>query len=49
MSYHEIAEKTGISIKTVDDYRDLLFKRFNVSNRVSLAMFAVQNGLTDII
>lgn len=49
MSYHEIAEKMGISIKTVDNYRDLLFKRFNVSNRVGLAMIAVQNGLTDII
>jgi len=49
LTYLEIARKMGISIKTADNYRDMLFKRFNVTNRVGLAMFAIQNGLTDIL
>jgi DNA-binding NarL/FixJ family response regulator len=49
LSYQGIANKMKISIKTVDNYRDMLFKRFNVTNRIGLLIFAVQNGLTDII
>ncbi|MFN8288945.1 MAG: response regulator transcription factor [Chitinophagaceae bacterium] len=45
MTYQEIAEKMHLSPKTIDGYRDALFKRFNVKSRVGLAMYAVKNGL----
>jgi DNA-binding NarL/FixJ family response regulator len=49
LSYKEIADKMGISIKTVDNYRDMIFKRFNVTTRIGLVIFSAQNGITDII
>ena len=45
MTYSQIAEKMSLSPKTIDGYREALFQRFSVKNRVSLAMFAVRNGL----
>jgi len=49
LPYYNIAYKMGISIKTVDNYRDKLFKRFNVTTRIGLVIFAAQNGITDLI
>jgi len=48
LTYFEIAEKMILSPKTIDGYRDSLFKKFNVTNRVGLAMFAVKNGLVKL-
>jgi two-component system invasion response regulator UvrY len=44
-TYHQIADKMRLSPKTIDGYREDLFKRFNVKSRVVLALFAVRNGL----
>ena len=49
LSYNEIAQEMDISIKTANNYRDLLCERFNLSNRLELVLFAVQNGITDIL
>jgi two-component system, NarL family, invasion response regulator UvrY len=45
LTYKKIAEKMTVSEKTVEGYRESLFQRFTLKNRVSLAMFAVRNGL----
>ncbi len=45
LTYAQIAERMSLSVKTVEGYRENLFQRFKLKNRVSLAMFAVRNGL----
>jgi DNA-binding NarL/FixJ family response regulator len=45
MGYKEIAAEMGLSTRTVEGYRDELFRKLDVSSRVGLAMFAVKNGL----
>jgi two-component system invasion response regulator UvrY len=49
MTYKEIAEKMFLSPKTVDGYRSDLFARFKLKNRVGLVLFALRNGLVNII
>lgn len=44
-TYKEIAEEMNISPRTVDGYRDELFKKLNVLSRVGLVIFAIKNGL----
>jgi DNA-binding NarL/FixJ family response regulator len=48
-TYKEIAEQMHIGIKTVENHRDVLFNKLNVNNRTALVIFAIQNGLTDIL
>ena len=48
MTYSEIADKMRLSPKTIDGYREALFQRFQVRNRVGLAMFAVKNELVKL-
>ncbi len=45
LSYSQIAEKTGTTVKSVEGHRDNLFRKLNTNSRVSLAMFAMQFGL----
>jgi two-component system, NarL family, invasion response regulator UvrY len=48
LTYHQIADKMNLSPKTIDGYRESLFHKFSVKNRVSLAMYAVKNGLVKL-
>jgi len=48
LTYQEIADKMHLSPKTIDGYRETLFRRFNVKNRVGLAMHAVKNKLVKV-
>jgi DNA-binding NarL/FixJ family response regulator len=48
MTYQQIADRMNLSPKTIDGYRDALFQRFKVKNRVSLAIHAVKTGLVKI-
>ena len=48
LSYAQIAEKIGTTTRSVEGYRDSLFKKLNTNSRVSLAMFAVQFGLVPV-
>lgn len=43
----EVADAYGISIKTVNTYRDRLLKKLNLRNTIELARFAIQNRLVD--
>lgn len=45
MTYIEIAAQMNVSPKTIDNYREALFQKFNVKSRVSLAVHAIKNGL----
>ncbi|MCK0129973.1 response regulator transcription factor [Flavobacteriaceae bacterium F08102] len=45
MTYKEIAVVMNLSPKTVDGYRDQLFKKLNVKNRIGLAVYAIKNNL----
>lgn len=48
MPYTEIAKEMFVSPKTIDGYRESLFQKFSVKNRVALAMYAVKHGLVQI-
>jgi DNA-binding NarL/FixJ family response regulator len=48
LTYQEIAEKMLLSPKTIDGYRESLFQRFNVTNRVTLVVYAIKHGLIKI-
>ena len=45
MTYKDIANNMQVSPRTVDGYRDDLFKKLNVQSRVGLVIFAIKNGL----
>ncbi|WP_298739140.1 response regulator transcription factor [uncultured Chitinophaga sp.] len=44
-SYQEIAKEMFVSERTVDGYREAVFKKLNVSTRVGLVLYAVKNNL----
>lgn len=43
LTYHEIAEKMEVSVRTVDGYRDHLFKQFNVTNKTSMVLYGLKH------
>jgi DNA-binding NarL/FixJ family response regulator len=45
MSYMQIAGKMGVTVKSVDWYRESLFKKLNVASRSGLVICAIQFGL----
>jgi DNA-binding NarL/FixJ family response regulator len=47
-TYSEIAKEMFLSERTIDGYRDTLFKKLNVTTRVGLVMYAIKNGLVKI-
>lgn len=47
-TYKEIADDMFISPKTVDGYRDSLFKKFGVSNRIGLVLHAFKHDMVKI-
>ena len=47
-NYQQIAKEMFVSERTVDGYRESLFKKFNVSNRVGLVLYAIKNQLVQL-
>ena len=45
LTYKEVADKMCLSPKTIDGYRDVLFSKLNVKNRVGLVMYAIKNKI----
>ena len=45
LTYKEIAEKMFLSPRTIDGYREALFKKLNITTRTGLAMYAIKSGL----
>jgi two-component system, NarL family, invasion response regulator UvrY len=44
LTYKQIASKMNISPRTIDDYRDSLFKKLQIKSRTALAIFAIKLG-----
>ncbi len=47
-TYKEIAEEMCVSPRTVDSYRDNLFKKLDIKTRVGLAIFAMKHNIIEI-
>lgn len=48
LTYKEIAEKMFLSPKTIDGYRDVLFDKLNVKNRIGLVIYAIKNKIYNV-
>ena len=48
LTYKEIADKMFLSARTVDGYRDHLFEKLNIRNRVGLVLYAIKNKIVEI-
>lgn len=48
LTYKEIADKMNVSIRTVDGYRDALFEKLKIRNRVGLVIYAIKQGIFKI-
>jgi two-component system, NarL family, invasion response regulator UvrY len=48
LTYKQIADKMNVSFKTVDIYRDNLFKKFDAVSRVGLVIQAIKRGLIEL-
>lgn len=48
MTYKEIADTMGVSPKTVDGYRDSVFSKFDLKNRVGLVLFAMKHKIFQV-
>lgn len=48
LTYKEMADRMNVSVRTVDGYRDQLFDKLNVKNRVGLVLFAIKNKIVEI-
>ena len=44
-SYKQIADEMCISPRTVDGYRDSLFRKLNITSRVGIAIYAIKSGI----
>lgn len=44
-SYQDIAKEMLVSHRTIDGYRDSLFKKLNVTTRVGMVLYAIKNKL----
>lgn len=47
-SYKHIADEMFVSVRTIDNYRDNLFKRLDIKTRVGLVLFAIKHGIVNI-
>jgi two-component system invasion response regulator UvrY len=45
LAYKEIADRMGISPRTVEDHRDNLFRKLKLNTRTGLVMYAMKAGL----
>lgn len=44
LTHKEIAAEMQVSPRTIDGYRDSLFRKLNVTSRVGIVVFALKNG-----
>lgn len=47
-TYAQIAREMFVSERTVDGYREALFRKLDLGTRVGLAMYAIRNGLVKL-
>ncbi len=47
-TYKDIAIEMGVGLRTLDTFRDNLFKKLNINSRVGLVLFAIKQGIVAI-
>ena len=47
-TYERISEIMEVSIRSVDGYRESLFRKFNIKSKIGLVLFAIKNNLVKI-
>lgn len=48
LTYKEIADNMVLSVRTIDGYRDDLFQKLGLKNRVGLVIYAIKNGIVNL-
>ncbi|MCW3087915.1 MAG: DNA-binding response regulator [Sediminibacterium sp.] len=48
LSHKQIAAEMQVSPRTVDGYRDSLFRKLNVASRVGMAIYAIRAGIVQV-
>lgn len=48
LTYKEIADQMFVSVRTVDGYRDQLFEKLKIKNRVGLVLYAIKNKIVEL-
>lgn len=48
LSYKQIADKMGLSTRTVEGYRDSLFSKLDVKSRTGLAIYSLKLGIVSL-
>lgn len=48
LTYKEIADQMSVGVRTIDGYRDQLFEKLNVKNRVGLVIYAIKNKVVQL-
>ena len=48
LTYQEIAKKMGLSIRTIDGYRESVFSKLGVNSRSGLIIYAIKNGIVKV-
>jgi DNA-binding NarL/FixJ family response regulator len=48
LTYKEIADKMFLSARTIDGYRDDLFRKLSLKTRVGLVMYAIRSGIVKL-
>jgi DNA-binding NarL/FixJ family response regulator len=48
-THREIAEVMGVPLRVIDNFRDLLYQKLQVSSRVGLALIAMRNNIGDSV
>ena len=47
-TYYDIAREMFVSERTVDGYRDGLFRKLHIGSRVGLVLYAIRNGIVKV-
>lgn len=47
-TYEQIATQMGVSRRTVDGYREEIFRKFDIKSKTGLVLFAIKNGIIEI-
>jgi DNA-binding NarL/FixJ family response regulator len=48
LTYKEIADQMHLSARTIDGYRESLFEKLEVKNRVGLVIYAIKHGIMTV-
>lgn len=48
LTYKEIADKMGLSVRTIEGYRDNLCEKLELKTRIGLVMYAVRNKIAGV-